>query len=357
MHKPLQGIRFKPPPLELSIDLRWLLMRAFGPPGQAVDRPDGDNTGRLARESGLAPRLSQRTPLELLKDELGRAAGLVAAGSRQALQHAIAYESIAETVAQAGADLGARIVALKGFALHAAKISAPGSREVGDIDLLLDPAVGLELHSHLASSGFEANRGPANDQHLPPLAAPGWGVVDLHFAIRGVEGEKGKWLGASDVLDRVGSSVTATGVWVPDRALLAAHAISHCIEQHSLSPNPYPLLRAVGDLLDLLPASEDWETAWQELETWLEGTVSLDELSALRDLCLLLGSGRSPGQDAPGPARLLAHFIAHRFDATYRCSLTSSYRLRRLAQARRQGTLLGYARRKLTGLWRAHSPD
>lgn len=352
MAAPQQGLRFSPPPLNLIHEERWLLRRAFGPAGAPCDPLDAEAACRLALRSGLAPRIAARASGETLDQELHDFASQVKAASRRALSHALAYEQVAGEISTAAQRMGQPVVFLKGFALNAARLVTAGSREVGDIDALVDPGQAEAFHARLRNAGFRAARGTSNEHHLPPLAAPGWGVVDLHFSLRGVSGTDGRWLSASQARALGDSTETHPACWVPDRRVLAAHAIAHAIEQHALSPNPYPLLRSIGDLIDLLPDEQKWAAAFPQLSAWLERTVAVEELAAMRDLCLVLQSGRIPGRIDSPAGRLLAHFLAHRFDDEYRTGLAGAHRLHRLKQAWQRRTLLRYAVRKLKGLWR-----
>ena len=47
--------RFDPPAISLSPAIRWVLVRAFGPPEVALEEPEGLATAALAGQLGVAP--------------------------------------------------------------------------------------------------------------------------------------------------------------------------------------------------------------------------------------------------------------------------------------------------------------
>jgi hypothetical protein len=243
-------------------------------------------------------------------------------------------------------------VLLKGAALHAAGWVEPGGRTVGDLDVLVDPVGVEEFLAGLEAAGFKPSDGPRNEHHLPPLEAPGWGVVDLHDTLRGVSDRQGRWLDASGALAAGEPLEVRPACWVPERKLVAAHVLAHALEQHAWSPRPHQLLRTIADLADLLPGPEAWDEAMPELASWLDGTVSGAELGATRDLCLALAAGRGPEALAPEASKVLAHLVLHSLDSDYRESLRGRHHRHRLGQAIRRGTLLRYAGRKLSDWWR-----
>jgi len=306
----------------------------------------------MAQRTGLAPRIAVRTPAAALQAELGDLAAMLIEARRLAASHALAYESVIDALSAVADAIPRPLVLLKGAALHAAGWVALGCRHVGDLDALIDPAGADDFLAGLEAAGFQPSDGPRNEHHLPPLAAPGWGVVDLHDGLRGVCDATGRWLDASGALATGEPLEVRPGCWVPARKLVAAHVLAHGLEQHAWSPDPYPLLRTVADLLDLLPGPDDWSAAMPELAAWLRDTISGAELAAARDLCLALRDGRPPDTLAADPGRLLAHLVAYSLDDAYRAGLRGRHRRHRLGQAIRRGTLVRYAGRKLSDWWR-----
>jgi Uncharacterised nucleotidyltransferase len=344
--------RFAPPPLVPTAEVRWLLLRAFGPVDADCAAPEPAAALAMAQRSGLAPRIAARTPDATLDAELGDAAEKLAEARRLAASHALAYEGVIEAISRVADAIPTPVVLLKGAALHAAGWVAADSRTLGDLDVLVDAGAAQGILAGLEAAGFVPGDGPRNEQHLPPLVAPGWGLVDVHDGLRGVGDATGRWLDASAAL-AVGEPLEyRPACWVPERTLLAAHTLVHGLEQHAWSPNPYPLLRTLGDLQDLLPGAAAWRAALPGLAAWLRQSVAEAEIGAARDLCLALARG-GPLEDLDAaPATLLAHFLAYSLDDAYRAGLRGRHHRHRLAQAWRRGTLLRYAGRKLSDWWR-----
>lgn len=345
--------RFEPPPLEVDATTRWVLRRAFGPVEDDAPTPDPGAALERAGKLGLAPRIAARIPEATLRTETNEETGYeFVRQSRRALEAALAYEAIAHTLAQRAGELEIELVFLKGYALHAGGYTRPGGRAIGDLDLLVAADRATALHRALGDAGFTPAEGPANEQHLPPLAAPGWGVVDLHYALRGVCDEAGDWLDAARTIASPGSKEVAPGCWIPGPAVLAAHALVHTLEQHANNPRPYPLLRLLGDLHDILPDDAAWEGAAPMLLGFLAPTLAPEQVRAARALAATLREGQLPGATDSAESLLLAHCLAHALDADYRNALRGRHLRHRLRQARRRGTLLRYAGRKLNDLLR-----
>ena len=341
-------MRFSPPPLALDDDQRWLLLRAFGPSHAIAPSPDPERVLALAKRSSLASRIAKRTPPEQLTAELGASANQFAAATRKSLRHALAYEALAATVAGIARDLGSPLIVLKGVALHLAGHIAAGSREIGDLDVLIADDRLENLQRALFAAGFEPAAGESNEHHLPPMRAPGWGVIDVHFTVHGVtSGDTESWLTATQAAAAAKATANIPGLLLPNRELLAAHAVAHGIDQHGLSPLPLPLLRMVADLADLLPTAADWQHHLPALAQRLRASVSHRELAAIATLCEQLTAGRSPEPATSPAAILLAHLLAHAFDPEYRAGLGRRHFRHRLRHAWQRGTLLRYAARKL----------
>ncbi len=344
--------RFDPPPLRLDAETRWLLVRAFGPLEAAAGEPHPKTARLAAQRSGLACRIASRAPAARIDAELGaEAAGFVEA-RRQATRHFLAYQALLDPISELARARRRPVVLLKGFALVAAGFVAPGGRDLGDLDILVDRSALADFATGLEAAGFTPTPGSRNDQHIPPMRAPGWGVVDVHDALRGVGDAAADWLDASGVLAVGEPAEIRPGCWVPDRRILAAHALAHGLEQHATSPAAYPLLRAPADLIDLLNDEEGWRRALPLLRRLLRRTLREGEILAARDLCLSLQRGGVPEASESPAGRLLAHLVAHTFDPDYRTGLRGGHRRYRLLHALRHRTLVRYALRKLKDRWR-----
>lgn len=340
---------FSPPAIAPSAEMRWLLRRAFGPPGHATEPPpDPAETWRLARSFNLAPRVAARTGLEDLQAALGdEVAERFGHAHRTVVAATLAYEQLAQRVAATAAARSLPILWLKGFALHLEGVGAPGSRPFGDLDLLAPSTSAVELHAALVAEGYRALAAPANERHLPPLAAPGFGSLDLHFRLTGLE------VGGDDAtleaLEEASLCRPLDGFagrcLAPRRPLLAAHLIVHGLRQHANRPATYPLFRLLADLADLLPGAADWQAFRRQAGGWIERRVAEAEIDALERLAGRLAAGGLP---PPGDAELLLrHVLAAQLDARYREWLGARHAAGRLAEARREGRLLPYLGRKL----------
>ncbi len=337
-------MRFAPPPLPSTPELLWLLARGFGPPdGPAPPLDEVDRAWNLAAATGLGARIAARTGAERLEAELGPLAGVARQAAETALAHALAYEGVAAEVGAVARAVDVPVIALKGMALHLGGYAAAGSRHLGDLDLLAPTDGAPRLHRALREAGFRPSGDPRNEHHLPTLEAPGWGKVDLHDRLRGVAAPNGRWLDASAVAIDAGRG--RDGVAVPAAAPLAAHLVAHGIDQHAFAPQPFPLLRSIADLADVLAPSADRAAVRSEVTALLAASLSADEADGAFDLVDLLDRGGMPSEGTSAH-QLLAHLIAHATDSRYRAGLEWRHRRRRLRDAWRQRRLLSLAARK-----------
>ncbi len=330
-----------PPPLAPGEAQRWVLAHAYGPLAESPEAAPG--VDKVARRSGLAPRLAARWRHAAIACDWFEAA------RRQAASHYVAYGDLVETLSELASQAGERIFLLKGFALVAGGFAKAGSREVGDLDILAETTFAVALSSLLQAQGFTPATGQRNEHHLLPLRAPGWGVLDIHDRLRGV-GYRGEWMRAEAVGDHDGAAEHRPGCWIPSRSVMTAHTLAHGFDQHVMSPNAYPLLRVLGDLIDLAEGPPPWHPP-SDVEKLVAHSIAGDDLRALYSLLSSLASGRLPATGS-GAGRLLAHCLAHTFDPSYRQSLRRRHRRHRLKEATRRGTLVVYARRKFLDWWR-----
>jgi hypothetical protein len=70
------GFRFAPPARELTPEVRWLLLRAFGPPDAEAPSVEAALAVEHGQRCGLAPRIAARIPEERLAEELRSGNGL-----------------------------------------------------------------------------------------------------------------------------------------------------------------------------------------------------------------------------------------------------------------------------------------
>ena len=131
--------------------------------------------------------------------------------------------------------------------------------------------------------------------------------------------------------------------------LLAAHLLAHAIQQHLLRPKTYPLLRVIGDLIDLLPTRSDW-SEFRSQFAWIRKAVSPLEFDATEALCLSLANGTIPATDASNDSAaglLLRHLIAGALDERYADNLRRTYLRTRIFGAFRDRGLIAYVGKKL----------
>ena len=348
-------MRFSPPPVELPVELTWLLGAAFGPelPAAAGD-PAG--VAELARRFDLGPRIVARHGAARVEERLGPAAEELVRAHRRAVAVGLAGERTALELARRAAASGSDIIFLKGAALRLVAPGAPGWRPLVDLDVLLDREQGARLRQALVADGWAAAEEPGNPQHLPPILDPRGTAVDIHFRLRGVRVAAERWATAGELLAAglCRPAGLADGAWVPRPPLLAAHLAAHAIEQHGSRPGTYPLLRTVADLVDLEAVDP---LSRSEILAMVADELGADELAALFGLARALAAGRtSGGGEAEGGAEiLLRHVVAGALDADYRRGLAIDHTAGRLRQARRDGELMRYIARKLKPP--AESPD
>ncbi len=350
--RPPSSFRFRPPAMEIGPATRWALLRGFGPPRANAPEVQPEGAWAQAAALGLAARIGARVPAVQLTTDLGEGvAGRFAAARRTAAATALRYEQLAADLAELAAQQGASLVFLKGIALQLGGYCAPGERALGDLDCLAPEHEARHLFGLLVERGFRPADAPPNEQHLPPLAAPVWGVVDLHFALRGVWHSSGGWWTADRLLDegRAQPLQVRPGMYIPEADVLAAHALVHGLDQHGLAPGRHGLLRMIGDLASLLPTDESRARFAAVARPWITPSVSEAEADAALTLTRKLTFADLPTSgDGTDPAeRLLRHLVAAATDDDYQRAGRWRNAGLRLRQAAGAGHLLRYIGRKL----------
>jgi hypothetical protein len=326
---PRRSLRFDPPDVPVPPEVRWMLLRAFGPPGapfsQAVE-PAGALAA--ARRFEVSPRVASRQGRARLAAELGAEA---AAGFQRDLTTAAAQgmriEALLREVAAAAAEREIPLVLLKFAALEAGGTLAPGARTACDLDVMAPPERVEELQAALLARGFRASGLPDSEHQLAAVLHPSGGVVEVHRLVPGVRPDGG---GSATVatLSRAGLLAPAPGlpgVSLPAREVQMAHTLVHGIGQHGFWPDSYPLLRMCGDLIDLGFHDESAAPLAQRAARLVERDLAPTEAEAVRDLCRALSVGEGPAGEEPGQgAVLLRHILAGRLDADYASALRLS---------------------------------
>lgn len=341
-------MRFTPPPAILTGELTWLLAAAFG-----SDLPPltGDPSAipALARQFDLAPRIVARHGTAGIEKCLGAAAGEMIQAHRRAAALELAGDNTARRIAALAAGQGFQVVFLKGFALRRMVPGPAGWRPSVDLDVLLSRHHADRLRDLLVADGWAASKEPDNPQHLPPVHDPEGTPVDIHYRLRGVKVAGERWATAEELLaaDLCQPAELSHGAWLPRPAVLAAHLAVHTLEQHGHRPATYPLLRGVGDIIDLTAGSR---VDVARVRTLTGESLAEDEVTALFALARILTEGRTPSAEdeaEQGAEALLRHIIAGTLDPKYRRGLALGHTAGRLRQARQDGELMRYIAHKL----------
>jgi hypothetical protein len=349
----LSAFRFRPPPIELTRELRWALLRAFAPVDASVAMDvDVPSAVELAGRLGLAPRIGVRArdAAELAR-HAEAAAILVRATQTAAVSQLQAREAALEVAAAARAQ-GLPTCLLKGVALAESGVIAAGSRQVGDVDVLVPADAEPGLVAELVRRGFRSGAGEDYPHHAPPLLHPRLGMIEVHRHLPGVETSRAdpharRRFATFDDLRSAGLLETwrdgGEGAWLPTSTAFAAHALAHCLAQHGFRPGAYPQLRLLGDLLDLGIAAEDGPSLLAATLPLVERSVGAAEARAAADLCHALAAGRLDelAGDAP-PALLMRHLLAGALDERY----AEALKLQELARPLHAGS-------RLAGWWSA----
>jgi hypothetical protein len=308
-------LRFRPPPLAISPEVRWMLLRAFGPAGApfpAAVEPAAALAA--ARRFEVSARIAVRQGRRRLDAELGEetAAGFARDRARAAAGGMRLMEEVRQ-VAGVAADLGMPLACLKFAALEGTGLLAAGSRGACDVDLLAPGERAGELWQALLGAGFRSSGFPEAEHQLPALTGPRGGVVEIHRHLPGVRLD-GAASATFAALDRAGLLRPLPDLpgrcAAPLPEVLAAHVLVHGLGQHGYWPSSYSLLKMVADLLDLgeLP---------DRAAAWVARDVSADETAAARRLIGRLAAGEDPaGWNGP-EEELLRHILAGRLDPEY----------------------------------------
>lgn len=313
--------------MEVSPELRWILLRAFGPvdaPADGLGAAGGVRARQalaLADQWALGPRIATRIPSARLLAELGTTATKELVFSRL---RAIAVERrlrrMAGAVALLGAELGLPLVFLKHMALHLSGLATEGVRRPSDVDVLVPRGRVKELYAVLRRNGFSTLGLPDTDHHLGVLVHDSQDPLEVHGCVPGLRARRGQSFLDADTLLGTEAVVRVDGwpesTWVPHRDLLLAHTIVHGLAQHG--PAPRHLCRTLGDVTDLAFHRGPLELA-SACYRWVADDLSEAELLAVIRLARALARGVPPNaMDPRGHERLLLdHIVASTLDSRY----------------------------------------
>ncbi len=322
----MKSIRFRPPAIETTLELRWVLHRAFAKPELPVAPPrDAAGALDLAHRLDLAARIGARALPGTLKAEMGPAAAEIARALHLSAANSLRYELTLRQVAALAASLEVPLVILKGSAIGLLGISAPGARSFSDLDILVPVDRLLELRTALAGAGWTLSPLDGCEHQEAPLTHPALGMIELHRCIPGVRPPGSRRSFDAVALLDAGLADQLPGfdgaVRTPARPVLVAHALEHGLVQHGYAPGSYPLFRLLADLQDLGAGPKLLGEAGRFLRD-----VDADDLGALASLLDALASGRALDL-APGAARsLLDHLVAGALDPAYALGLKANPR-------------------------------
>lgn len=348
-----QGIRYSPPAVEVPPEVDWLLSWALAKHASDLVDANRVEAGRLDRivgATGLLGRIRSRWPRELLASELsqglfdkvGRAIHSIAANE-------VIQEEAALRIAEIASEQGISAVFLKGMALRLGGYAAAGTRQAGDIDVLVPHESAEPLSEALRQKGCRELDLRQPDYHLLPLVHPLGVVIEIHHFIEGVSLGSTRGVTAEEIL--AGENYRELEGWpagnlVPDANLLTAHLLVHALGQHGFSPGSYPLLQLLADLQDLDFSGAPGDRFVDEGFEWIQKDMTQAEVAGTRNLLQRLESGEGASIISSGidsPALILRHLLAGALDAEYRQSL-------KLASLSRSSSAAWSPRRVLRGL-------
>jgi len=343
------SFRFRPPAVALTPELRWVLLRAFAAGSAAVPAAvDLAEAARLAARLGLAARIGSRArPAAELAGAPEAAAELARASRVAAVAMLQATEAAGEIASAAGAA-GASCCFLKGVALELSGALAPGSRVLGDVDVLVPQGAASAVVDALVARGYAPCAGEEYPHHLPPLLHPRLGLVEVHRHLPGisvsglvsVSGPGGRSFATFEALAAAGLLVRSPqpgrAAWLPSPPVLVAHALAHALLQHGFRPDAYPTVRLLGDLVDLGSGGPEGEALLAASSALLDERATASEARAALDACRALVAGEIDwiAEDTPA-ALLVRHLIAGALDTRYGEALKLRDLVRPLHEGRR----------------------
>lgn len=286
-----------------------MLRRAFGPGGAEGVPPD--EGASLAHDLDLSARLAAR----------GSTAPEFVKARRRALARNLRLTELARDVASVARSLDIPVAFLKFGALELSGILLPGSRNAGDLDVLVPADRAEALARALADIGFSRSPVPGWKHQLPALHAPSGATLEIHLCVPGVLGDAS----FGGLAARLTPLSAIEGSFVPDRATLVAHALAHALDQHGHHPAAHAAMRLPADLADLGFHGAAGEALRAEVEALVSGSVSPSEVRAALDLTTALVAGKLPEQ--PDAIRLLSHLVASHLSPGYAKALKSRAKL------------------------------
>lgn len=286
---------------------------------------------RFASALGIAPRIAARANrlTSAGPDSDGDTIDLLRTALHRAVGSEMHRDLAVESVILAATRIGAPVALLKGVALRRAGHAAIGSRAIGDLDLLVQAAHCWDLHQELRADGFRSLPVGETEVHLPGLQRQPEGLIEIHKVLLGVRPPSGGGSLGFEELQRehlLTPLEGSSGVWIPEREILSAHAIIHGILAHGKDPSGYPMAVMLADLIDLGFGDSTREPGLlEDTRHWTCSSLQPGEIDSIWLLCRRLrndGFADQPLLDPTHPEEaLLGHLIAGRLDPRYRASL------------------------------------
>lgn len=261
----------------LRPETAWVLARAFLPPDFELSPPSEPAAAWAeAVRLRMAPRIGSRCGAAQLALELGRELGSAFQNaSRHAAVDALRVEAVVRSLAKVAEAQGLEIALLKGAAFHLARLTGAGARPLADCDILIDERGGRQMQRALLREGWARQTIWGQDYHLPPVAKPGCLSVEIHSFVPLLCVNGRAWTAFGD-LRRLGLLDTVLPacerVRIPDREVLAGHAIVHAVVQPTGITE-----RAVAFMLaDIADTGLSPELLAARVRSWTNGCFSED---------------------------------------------------------------------------------
>jgi hypothetical protein len=330
------SFRFQPPPVEIPTAVRWALGRAFaGPDWRPPTKVDPQAALSWATLLGVEARIAFRSsPEELSRELKSDAAQLLFRSRHQSVARGMQLQDLLERVAICRAELDLPLVVLRGVALLESGVTAPGARSIGNLDVLVPAGQAKRLARRLLEEGLQASVKTSGHFQIPPLSHPTLGMLQISHRTPGLSAHGSGDATAEDLI-RCGlcqESPRLGGVKLPTNSVMAAHAVTHALDQHGQTPREYPPTRILGDLVDL--AADEGEEIGSYLPScgrYIRRSISKRELQAVANLCRHLVQG-SPDALRGDSGTLIRHVVAGSRDSKYRRSLRRSVFFRALVR-------------------------
>jgi len=312
------SFRFRPPRVAITPEIRWVLVRGFGPTDAVLSgnggQPDPNLAFYYAVRLGLAPRIATRIPVRQQQSELGvEFAGQLEISRLAAVSLERCVEDTARAVAEIAAERAIPLVFTNHIALRLFGVLVEGSRVCEDIDVLVPVTRVKELHELLQARGFSWHCPPGSVSHLADLVCNARAAVEPSVPVPVFRFERDRAFATADDLLTSGLVVRTDALpgdtWIPEVAILLAHVMAHGFTQRCDRPGYSPLFRMISDVIDL-SATQDAEIQSFLCHGRLADEMSLFEVRAVCLLAQALREGRDL-EDVPrgSPSLLLLDHI------------------------------------------------